>query len=174
VAITRGPAGGLSRLTVEIDVPTRRLHEVATAVAGTVAEAAHRVGRTVGCVGIVAGAEPILAALAPVRDVVAARVLAVLQRGESHRRPELWLTLAPGRYLAQVVDPFAPFRADDAAVVPLIVAGAAGHALLAEVAEDAVSVTLRLTLYSRRADLRKLFTLARSALGELPGWTARR
>jgi hypothetical protein len=174
VKVRRAPLGGLARLRCELDVPLARLAEVARTVSGVVAEGASRIGRTVGCVGIVAGEEPVLVALAPRRDLVAARVLAALSGGESQRRPELWLTLPPGAYLGSVVDPYAPFEAGEAAILGLLRDRGAGHALLAEVIVGQASARIVLTLYAPRPDLRKLFTVARSALADLPGWAAMR
>ncbi len=174
VTIRRGGAGAFARLLCEFDVPAHRLGEVAGSLAGAVAEGAHWVGATVGCVGIVAGDEPVLVALAPVRDVVAARVRESLERGEAHRRPELWVTLPRGRYLAQVVDPYAPFAGNEAEIVKLLRMTSVGHVLRTEVTGGAVSVAIVLTLYAPRPDLRKLFTLARRVLADLPGWVRTR
>jgi hypothetical protein len=174
VAVRRAPLGRLVRLRCELDVPLRRLAEVVRAISGLVAEGASLQGRTVGCVGIVPREEPILVALAPRRDVVAARVLSALGSGEAHRRPELWLTLPPGAYLGKVVDPYAPFEGDENAILELLRDRGVGHALLTEVVPGPVSATIVLTLYASRPDLRKLLTLARSALADLPGWTAMR
>jgi hypothetical protein len=174
VKVTRGCAAGVSQLRCEIGAPAHRLGEVATAIGGAVAECAHAVGRTVGCVGIVSGEEPVLVALAPARDIVAERVRETLERGQAHRRPELWLTLPAGRYLAQVIDPYAPFSGDHATVSALVGSGAAEQALRADLAGNGVALTFTLTLHARRAALRKLFTLARTVLADLPGWTATR
>lgn len=158
----------------ELDVPMSRFAEVARTVSGAVAEGASRIDRTVGCVGIVPGEEPVLVALAPRRDVVAARVLAALSGGAAHRRPELWLTLPPGAYLGNVVDPYAPFEAGEAAILGMLRDRGVGHALLAEVLVGPANVRIVLTLYAPLPDLKKLFTLARRALAELPGWAAMR
>jgi hypothetical protein len=174
IGVRRASFGELARLRCEIDVPLSRLREVAAAISGLVAEGASRSGRTVGCVGVVAGEEPVLVALAPRRDVVAARVLAALRSGEAHRRPELWLTLPPGAYLGQVVDPYAPFAADDGVIVNLLQEHGVGHALLAELLPGQVSAAIVLTLYASRPELRRLLKLARSVLADLPGWSAMR
>jgi hypothetical protein len=174
VGVRRASFGELARLRCEIDVPVSRLREVAAAISGLVAEGASRSGRTVGCVGIVAGEEPVLVALAPRRDVVAARILAALRMGEAHRRPELWLTLPPGTYLGSVVDPCAPFEAGEATILGMLRDRGVGHALLSEVLVGPANVRIVLTLYAPRPDLRTLFTLARSELADLPGWSAMR
>jgi hypothetical protein len=139
-----------------------------------VGEGASLVGRTVGCVGIVPSEEPVLVALAPRRDVIAARVRAALESGEVHRHPELWLTLPPGAYLGKVVDPYAPFDGGEGAILELLRERGVGHALLAELFTGPASAKVVLTLYASRPDLRKLLTLARSALADLPGWAAMR
>jgi hypothetical protein len=174
VAVRRVSFGDLVRLRCELDIPLRRLAAVARAVSGAVAEGASRIGRTVGCVGIVHGEEPILVALAPTRDVVAARVLAALGSGEAHRRPELWLTLPAGVYLGEVVDPYAPFEAEEGTVLRMLRERGVGHALRVEVLAAPAGTRIVLTLYAPRAELRKLFTVARSALADLPGWAAMR
>jgi hypothetical protein len=174
LSVSRGVVGGFARLRVKLDVPTHRLGEVAAALGGAVGEGACWAGRTVGCVGIVAGDDPVLVAVAPARDVVAARVRETLGRGRAHRRPELWLTLPDGRYLAEVVDPYSPFADEEPEIVALLRTGEAGHALRAEVSTAEASVVLALTLYAPRADLRKLFTLSRSVLAVLPGWSRTR
>jgi hypothetical protein len=174
VRVTRGHAAGVSHVRCEIGAPTHRLGEVATAIGGAVGECAHAVGRTVGCVGIVSGEEPVLVALAPTRDVVAERVRETLERGQAHRSPELWLTLPAGRYLAQVIDPYSPFSGDQATVSALVGSEKAEQALRADIVGNGIALTITLTLYARRAALTKLFTLARSVLADLPGWTATR
>jgi hypothetical protein len=161
-------------LRCELDVPLRRLAEVARAISGVVGEGASLVGRTVGCVGIVPGEEPVLVALAPRRDVIAARVRAALESGEAHRHPELWLTLPSGAYLGKVVEPYAPFDGGESAILELLRERGVGHALLAELSTGPASAKVVLTLYASRPDLRKLLTLARSALADLPGWMAMR
>jgi len=174
VGVRRTPLGEVASLRCELDVPLRRLAEVARAISGLVAEGASRVGRTVGCIGIVREEEPVLVALAPRRDVVAARVRTSLASGEAHRHPELWLTLPPGVYLGKVVDPYAPFAGDEDCILMLLRERGVGHALLTEVLPGVASARIVLTLYATRPDLRKLLTLARSSLADLPGWTAMR
>jgi hypothetical protein len=170
LSIRRGSFGKLGRLSCELDSPLPRVGELVEAISGAVAEGASWAGRTVGCVGIVPGDEPVLVALAPGRDVVAARVRGTLERGEAHRYPELWLTLPPGTYLAQVVDPYAAFAGDEASILALLREHGVGHALRTEVLPGVASSKILLTLYAPRPDLRKLLTLAKSVLAELPGW----
>jgi hypothetical protein len=172
VALRRARLGELARLRCDLDVPLGRLAEVATAISGVVGEGASLVGRTVGCVGLVPGEEPVLVALAPRRDVIAARVRAALESGEAHRHPELWLTLPPGAYLGKVVDPYAPFEGGEGAILELLRERGVGHALLTELFTGPVSAKVVLTVYASRPDVRKLLAMARSVLADLPGWAA--
>lgn len=173
-SIGRTTLGELASLRCELDVPFGRLAEVSGAISGLVAEGASLLGRTVGCVGVVPGEEPVLVALAPRRDTVAARVRTVLASGDAHRRPELWLALPPGIYLSEVVDPYAPFAGDEAATLRLLRDRGVGHALLTEVVAGAASARIVLTLYAARPELRKFLTLARRSLADLPGWAPAR
>jgi len=173
-SVSRTPLGELASLRCELDVPLGRLAEVSGAISGLVGEGASLLGRTVGCVGIVPGEEPFLVALAPRRDTVAARVRTSLASGDAHRHPELWLALPPGVFLGEVVDAYTPFPGDEGAIVRLLRDRGVGQALLTEVVAGAASARIVLTLYGTRADLRKLLTLAKSALGGLSGWARRR
>lgn len=174
VAFRRTAFGDLGRLRCELDVPSRRLPEIVEVLSGVVAEAAATVGLTLGCVGVVADEEPVLVALAPQRDLVAGRVRWALGAGEAHRHPQLWLTLRHGTYLAQVVDPYRPLKATEGAILALLRGERVAHALLTEVVPGPVSTLIALSLYAPRPVLRALFTMARSALGDLSGWSAAR
>jgi hypothetical protein len=170
LSIRRRSFGKLERMECGLDSPLPRFGELVEAISGAVAEGASWAGRTVGCVGIVPGDEPVLVALAPGRDVVAARVRGTLDRGEAHRFPELWLTLPRGRYLAQLVNPYAVFAGDEASILALLRQREVGLVLRMEVVPGVASSRIVLTLYAPRPDLRKLFTLARRVLAEIPGW----
>jgi hypothetical protein len=174
VGVRRTTLGEVTSLRCELDIPLGRLAEVSAAVSGLVAEGASLLGRTVGCIGIVPGEEPVLVALGPRRDTVAARVRTSLASGDAHRRPELWLALPPGVYLGEVVDPYAPFSGDESAIVRLLHDRGVCHALLTEVVAGAASARIVLTLYAARPELRKFLTLARSSLADLPGWAPAR
>jgi len=174
VGVRRTTLGEVASLRCELDIPLGRLAEVSAAVSGLVAEGASLLGRTVGCIGIVPGEEPVLVALAPRRDTVAARVRTSLASGDARRRPELWLALPPDVYLGEVVDPYAPFSGDESAIVRLLRDRGVGHALLTEVVAGAASARIVLTLYAARPELRKFLTLARSSLTDLPGWAPAR
>ena len=174
VILSRASFGELARVRCELDVPGGRLAEIAEALSGVVAEAAATLALTVGCVGIVPGEEPVLVALAPQRDLVAGRVRWALTAGDAHRFPQLWLALPPGTYLAQVVDPYAPFSAGEGVILGLLRQGRVAHALLTEVFPGPVSVRIVLSLYASRPFLRTLFSMARNELGVIPGWSAAR
>jgi len=174
VALSRASFGELGRVRCELDVPGRRLAEVAEGLSGVVAEAAAALALTVGCVGIVPEEEPVLVALAPLRDLVAGRVRWALGAGDAHRFPQLWVTLPSGTYLAQVVDPYVPFPVDEGVILGLLRQGRVAHALLTEVFPDPVRVRIVLSLYAPRPLLRTLFRMARKRLDVLPGWSTAR
>jgi len=138
------------------------------------AETAAVVDRTVGCIGIVPGEEPVLVALAPRRDPVAERARGVLSSVPPHRYPQLWVTLPPGTYLAQVVEPAVPFEFDESRLLDLLRAGAIAHAVRFEIATGVVSERLRLVVYAPRRELRPLVAIARGVLSSLADWRAQR
>lgn len=67
-------------------------------------------GGTVGCLRVVPGEEPVVFSLAARIDLVAESVMRELSAGTGRR---LWIVLEPGVYLAEVVDPLAPFGGSD-------------------------------------------------------------
>lgn len=172
VSWRRTAAGAVSCVRFEIEVSVSRAGEVAEALAALVAEGAASTGLTVGWAGVVAGEEPVLVALAPRRDLVAPRFRDALTGGAAHRRPNLWLTLAPGTYLASVVDPLRPFSGGHAEVLALVRGGRARHALASELTAGPEGVRITLAIYAPRPELIRLLSLARNGLRELPGWTA--
>ncbi|MFI5143213.1 MAG: hypothetical protein ACHQQS_03060 [Thermoanaerobaculales bacterium] len=165
---------GIDRITLELSVPSARWGEVVAAVSSVLAEAAASLGYTVGCIGIVAGEEPILVAIAPRRDPIAARARSVLASLVPHRYPQLWLTLPPGTYLAQVVEPSGVFEFDEERLLDQLRHGIVGPCVRFEVTSDSVSTRLDLVTYGSRRELRKLVTLARNVLSRLPDWRAAR
>ena len=169
VSWQRTAVGAVSGVRFEIAAPLARAGELAQALAGLVAEGAALIGLTVGWVGVVAGEEPVLVALAPQRDLVAPRFRDSLTSGAAHRRPNLWLTLAPGTYLASVVDPLRPFSGSHAEILSLVCGGRAGHALASELTAGPAGVRITLALYAPRPELIRLLSLARKGLRELPG-----
>jgi hypothetical protein len=161
-AFRREMLAGIVRLHATLAVAAGGWPGVARALAGGVAEAT--VGSTLGEAALVAGEPPIVAAFAGRRDVVAPRVFAALTAGEAHRRPVLWLRLAPGAYLAEALDPEVPFAAGPAEVAAMVRGGRATAALLAAAAPHGGDVALRLELYAPPAAARELLRLARRHL----------
>ncbi len=172
VARRRTACGTVTALRFEIQTPVHRAAELAEALGAATAEAAAAIGLVVGWVGIVAGEEPVLVALAPRRDLVAPRFRDALASGAAHRRPNLWLTLTPGTYLASVVDPFRPFAGSHDEILSLVSGGRCRHALSTRLSAGPAGVRITLDLYASRPELTRLLSLARSVLGELPGWRA--
>lgn len=118
--VRRGVVGGVPFFVVTMELPGASYPAWARALAGSVAEVCTGHRGTVGSVTVVPGEEPALVTLATHRDTVAQRLLGVLLAGESHRFPHLVLLLAPGVYLGEVVDPFAPFDASLEVVARLL------------------------------------------------------
>ncbi len=172
VSWQRIAVGAVTGVRFEIDAPRGRAGGLAQALAALVAEGAASIGLTVGWVGVVAGEEPVLVALAPQRDLVAPRFRDALTSGAAHRRPNVWLTLAPGTYLASVVDPLRPFSGSHAEVLALVRGGGARHALASGLTAGPEGVRITLALYAPRPELIRLLSLARKGLRELPDWTA--
>ncbi len=172
VSWRRTALGAVSGVRFEIEAPLARAGELAETLAAIVAEGSASIGFTVGWVGVVAGEAPVLVALAPRRDLVAPRFRDALLSGAAHRRPNLWLTLAPGTYLASVVDPMRPFSGGHGEVLALVRGGLSRHALASGLTTGPAGVRITLALYAPREELIRLLSLARKGLRELPGWTA--
>ena len=159
-------------LVTEIDSSADRAGELIEALAAVVAEGVASIALTVGWVGVVAGEEPVLVALAPARDLVAPRFRDALAAGQAHRRPSVWLTLPPGRYLAAVVDPYRPFGGGREEVAAIVRGGGAVHALTSRLGAGPAGVRISLVLYAARPEARRLLRMARNGLRELSGWRA--
>ena len=172
VSSRRERRDGVNVLVTEIDSPADRAAELIEALADVVAEGVASIALTVGWVGVVAGEEPVLVALAPARDLVAPRFRDALAAGQAHRRPNVWLTLPPGRYLASVVDPYRPFGGGNEEVAAIVRSAGAVHALTSRLGPGPAGVRISLVLYAARPELRRLLRMARNGLGELPGWRA--
>jgi hypothetical protein len=158
--VRRGVAAGVPFVAVTLEVPAATYSLVARALAGSAAAvcASHR--GFVGSVTLVPGEEPALVALAPQRDAIANRLLAVLMAGESHRAPHLLLLLKPGVYLAQVVDPYAPLEGSLQDVAEMLAGGRVALAARFSVCPQRRAVAVELTLLA--SDLHAL----RGALAE--------
>lgn len=101
----RGLTGKVCWWSFALKIPYAQLRDLALPVAGLVGGYWEEKGKTLGWVGLAPESEPILLSFAPKRDLLAQRLLASTVENPSHTYPQLWLTLAPGVYLAQVVDP---------------------------------------------------------------------
>jgi len=173
-SVRRSRLGGIDRLSFELDVPYARWNEAVGTLAAMLAQAAAQVGHTVGCIGIVAGEEPILVALAPRLDPLAERARSVLASVAPHRYPQLWVTLPPGTYLAQVVDPHSAFLLDEGRLLGQLRVGTIGHCVYFDVTAEAVSERLHLVAYGRRRELSRFLAVARDVLSRLPDWRTAR
>ncbi len=144
--VRRGAAAGVPFVSVTLEFPARTYSRVARGLAGSAAEvcACHR--GFVGSVTLVPGEEPALVALAPQRDAIANRLLAVLMAGESHRAPHLLLLLQPGVYLAQVVDPYAPLQGTLEEVAGMLAGGRVVLAARLSVCPQRGAVAVKLAL----------------------------
>ncbi|MGQ9496364.1 MAG: hypothetical protein ACUVRY_08970 [Thermoanaerobaculaceae bacterium] len=101
----RGLTGEVCWWSFALEIPYAQLRDLALPVAGLVGGYWEEKGKTLGWVGLAPESEPILLSFAPRRDLLAQRLLASTVENPSHTYPQLWITLAPGVYLAQVVDP---------------------------------------------------------------------
>ncbi len=164
VGWTRRELGGVALLRCEVDPAPGREAEARLAVAAAVAEVVAGLGLTVGSVGVVPGEEPRLVALAPRRDVVAPRVLDALAGHATSPPRHLWLALAPGTYLASVVDPYRAFEGSEGEVAATVRAGLAACALTTDLARSVGEVRLVLGIYCSRSELRNVLSLARNGL----------
>jgi hypothetical protein len=161
--VRRTTIAGVCLLDTEIEVDPARWGATATACAGIVAEVAAR-HATVVRLGIVPGEPPVIAAFRPRRDVVATQVRDSLTAGASHRRPHLWVALAPGQYAAAVVDPEAPFDATPETVAAIVASGRAPAALLTEASARSARIVLHLVICARHGEALALLRYGREAL----------
>lgn len=101
----RGVRGELCWWSFALEIPYAQLRDLALPLAGLVGGYWEEKGKTLGWVGLAPESEPILLSFAPRRDLLAQRLLASTVENPGHTYPQLWITLASGIYLAQVVDP---------------------------------------------------------------------
>jgi hypothetical protein len=170
VATARGRHGDVVAFHASLDVPRESDAAAVRALALTVAERAVAIGSTVGCVSLVPGEEPGLVARAPRLDLVASAYANALLSGESHLAPQLWVTLAAGRYLAEAVDPFTPFIFDEDAVIGLVDAGLVRDALWSVVRRSRRGARIELALYSSLRGVREALRTARRHLAGAAHW----
>jgi hypothetical protein len=165
--------GRVGLLELDLEVASAGYRRLAGAVAWAVGVVCHEVGSTVGCVSIVGGEEPVFVSLAARRDVIAPRVAAILGAGESHRRPELFLVLERGVFLAQVIDPCRQVDATDEALARLVAGGLVRAALLLQVIPGARVAGVQLRVLAPFHELRASLRLARHETAEWLGRVAR-
>jgi len=158
---SRRRVGELTALTLTVKAPWSRAAETIGAVTVRVTDALLSAGATVGIVGVVQGEEPVLVALAARRDLVAPRVRDALGEGETHRRRNLWLPLAPATYLATCVDPYRPFAGDDDEIAAIVASGSAPLVISTRAAADRAGLRIEIVGYGRRSGLRAFLSAAR-------------
>jgi hypothetical protein len=165
--LVRRRVAGLCACTCRITVPDRRWGESVRALATAIADALAEIGATVGCVGLVPDEAPVLLALAPRRDLLAARLEAALVGTGAHAYPHLWLTLARDAYLASVIHPALPDHGREPEIVALLAASRIGHALRIEVVPTGRRVrSVEFTLWAPARALRAFIASAHRALRE--------
>jgi hypothetical protein len=160
---------GWLRVTITMKLDPAQAARTLRLAAGAVGACCAADGGTVGCIGIVPGEEPVAAAFAALRDLVAGKVLGALTAVPMHRHPQLLLALGPGVYLASVVDPLTPFAFDEERLVAWVDGGAVGFAMLVEVVTDGRGTALRFTGYGSRRRLVSALRICRNTLRELGG-----
>lgn len=174
VRLSRMRSSGIPGLAVRVDSPWHRLDEVAVALARAAAEVAAGLGLHVGVATGPDGEEPALFTLAPRRDLVADRFRRDLLAGPAHAHPSLWLALAPGTFLATVVDPFTPAAMTGARAADAVAGGRCGLAAAVRRSDRADSVLIRVEIYGSAGRVREVSRLSRGALSGLPGWESAR
>lgn len=174
---------GLRELAVEVRVPAP-LHPVflrccmslAADLAGEVSGSFARtveaklarngagvVAGSVGWVGLPPRETPLLLAMAPRRDLVAARVAAAMAGGRLAAMRHLWLALAPGVFLGQIVDPDRCLEADLSEVLLGLASGAVHFAVLVTTALEHSAVGYSFRVLGRPGTLCRVVHLARDA-----------
>lgn len=183
VGLARLIASGLRELAVEVRVPVllrpvflRCCMSLAADLAGEVSGSAagtvdSKVGRSgtgagagsVGWVGLPPGEPPLLLAMAPRRDLIAARVAAVMAGGRLAAMSHLWLALAPGVFLGQIVDPDRYLEADLSEVRVGLASGAVHFAVLVTTVREHSAVGYSFRVLGRPGTLCRVIHLARDA-----------
>lgn len=170
VRVERSHAGAVVCVRCELDIPVARVHEIVTALAAAFGDAAVAAATTIGCAGIAPGEEPVLTALPPRRDAVAERVVLELTMGEAHRRPQLWLALAPAVFLAEIVEPLGARAPSLEDIATVLTGGRASRAVLTAVTAGRISTRITLTLLGARRQVLALLSFGRRSLSGLDGW----
>jgi hypothetical protein len=164
VAVACRHAHGLACVGWEVVVGSKGWGEVVRGVAGSIGAAGRSLGGPVGCVRIVEGEEPVLWTLAPRLDLVAESAVAALARPSGHY---LWLSLAPGAYLAQVIDPSVPLAGGEAELAAAVAGRSVRCALSVRFGPSGRARRVVLAAYGRRGTLREAIAAAAPFLGPL-------
>jgi hypothetical protein len=96
---------GLAWWEFALQVPYPKLPLAARRLAELLGAWLEAEGQVVGWVGVYEDEPPKLLAFAPKQDLLAKHFLMATVENPGHLLPQLWLVLAPGTFLAQVVDP---------------------------------------------------------------------
>ena len=174
VTVEREWRRGLVVMRAALVLPRDREVEVVRALALAVGTRAVEIGRTIGCVAVPDGEEPVLVARAPRLDRIADAYARAMLSGGSHRVPQLWLALSPGRYLAEAVDPYAPLQFSDDVAIGLLRSGLASDALWSVTRRDARATGIELASYSSLRSARDSLAISRRHLAGIEGWKTNR
>lgn len=127
-----GIQGDLCWWAFAVEVAYHQLAPTARKLAGFLGGYFQEQGRIVGWVGLGGEEEPILASFAGRQDVLARRFLTATVENPTHTFPQLWCVLAPGVYLAQVVDPYRTPAVGTHDLLALVGSGLASEVLYLE------------------------------------------
>ncbi len=161
---------GFELLRAEIRVPTRRTAPALREVAAAAARAAMSAGPTVGSVAVVPGEEPVLLAFAGSLPALAERVHAALREGPGRQRRTLWLSLAGGAYLADAVDPYAPFAGSDGDLRVLVTGRAVEQVVVSHVVWTRTAAVVEVAVAAAPGRGRHVLRLLRRGLAPLGPW----
>ncbi len=156
--------GRLACVRWEVVVGPEAWPGVVRGVAGGIGGVGRFWGGPVGCVRVVPGEEPVLWTLAPRLDLLAESAAAALARLSGHY---LWLSLVPGTYLAEVIDPAVPLRGEERELEAALLGGAVHGALSVRFGPVGRARRLVLAAYGRPGALREAISAAAPFLGPL-------
>ena len=167
-----GWAGPARWLRARFDVPEERVAEFARCLAGAVADVLAHAEATVGLVRLPAGEEPVLAALAARRDVIAERFFRESVAAQRHLTAAIWLPLGRGLALAELIGPEGQFGDGAQALAELVAGGRARGALRVDIVADAHTRRFELLALAPPALLRDALSVLRHELRRLAAWEA--